>query len=224
MRSKQTKQGLLEGRESKSILKKDKRAAMSATAAGRGKGSGPCYHQLIKQEVQACIHHHICHGNQMYYSNVREDKMPWQAWQGAAADVGSPQGARCTKAERSQRASVPGCLTHGVASWNSGGRMELGGGEETLLKLNTWPPPQGLCLLASQNESHCRKDSGGESAGGRQDGNQLDWAYNANVGFPGGKECACQCRRHGFDPWVGKIPWRRKWQCTPLFLPGKSHG
>ena len=27
-----------------------------------------------------------------------------------------------------------------------------------------------------------------------------------------------------FDPWVGKIPWRRKWQPTPVFLPGKSHG
>ena len=206
MRSKQTKQGLLEGRESKSVLKKDKRADTSATAAGRGEGSGPCYRQLIKQEVRACIHHHICHGNQTYYSNVREGKTPWQAWQGAAADVGSPQGARCTKAERSQPASVPGCLSHGVASWNSGGRMELGGGEETLLKLNTCPPPQGLCLLASQNES------------------QLDWTYNANVGFPGGKECACQFKRRGLDPWVGKIPWRRKWQCTPLFLPGKSHG
>ena len=33
-----------------------------------------------------------------------------------------------------------------------------------------------------------------------------------------------QCRRCGFDPWVGKIPWRRKWQCTPVFLPGKSNG
>ena len=31
-------------------------------------------------------------------------------------------------------------------------------------------------------------------------------------------------RSHGFDPWVGKIPWRRKWQRTPVFLPGKSHG
>ena len=30
--------------------------------------------------------------------------------------------------------------------------------------------------------------------------------------------------RHGFDPWVGKIPWRRKWQPTPVLLPGKSHG
>ena len=39
-----------------------------------------------------------------------------------------------------------------------------------------------------------------------------------------GKESACQCRIHGFDPWVRKIPWRRKWQPTPVFLPGKSHG
>ena len=28
----------------------------------------------------------------------------------------------------------------------------------------------------------------------------------------------------GFDPWVGKIPWRRKWQLTPVFLPRESHG
>ena len=28
----------------------------------------------------------------------------------------------------------------------------------------------------------------------------------------------------GFDPWVGKVLWRRKWQPTPVFLPGKSHG
>ena len=47
-------------------------------------------------------------------------------------------------------------------------------------------------------------------------------------GFPGGiKELTCQCRRHkgrGFDPWVGKIPWRRAWQPTPVFLPAESHG
>ena len=30
--------------------------------------------------------------------------------------------------------------------------------------------------------------------------------------------------RPGFNPWVGKISWRRKWQPTPVFLPGKSHG
>ena len=49
-------------------------------------------------------------------------------------------------------------------------------------------------------------------------------------GFPGGsvgKESACQCRRcrrHEFDPWVGKSLWNRKWQSAPVSLPGKFHG
>ena len=38
-----------------------------------------------------------------------------------------------------------------------------------------------------------------------------------------GKESTCQCGRHEFDPWVGKIPWRREWQPTPVFSPGESH-
>ena len=47
-------------------------------------------------------------------------------------------------------------------------------------------------------------------------------------GIPGGtssKESICQCRRqrHGFDAWVGKIPWRRAWPPTPVFLPGETH-
>ena len=37
-----------------------------------------------------------------------------------------------------------------------------------------------------------------------------------------GKESACQCRRREFNPWVRKIPWRRKWQPTPVVLLGKS--
>ena len=44
-------------------------------------------------------------------------------------------------------------------------------------------------------------------------------------GGAGGKEPACQCRRHkrrGFDPWVWKIPWSRAWQPTPVFLPRES--
>ena len=50
------------------------------------------------------------------------------------------------------------------------------------------------------------------------------------TGFPrwcSGKESACQCRRckrHGFDPWVVKIPWRRKLQSPPVFFLGKFHG
>ena len=39
------------------------------------------------------------------------------------------------------------------------------------------------------------------------------------------RESIClQCGRPGFNPWVRKIHWRRKWQCTPVLLPGKSHG
>ena len=42
-----------------------------------------------------------------------------------------------------------------------------------------------------------------------------------------GKESTYQCRRcnrHMFDPWIGKITWRSKWQPTLVFLPGKFHG
>ena len=41
-----------------------------------------------------------------------------------------------------------------------------------------------------------------------------------------GKEPACQCRRHkkhGFNPWARKIPWRRAWQPTPVLLLGEFH-
>ena len=47
------------------------------------------------------------------------------------------------------------------------------------------------------------------------------------MGFARGsvvKNLAYQCRRPGFNPWFGKIPWRRKWQPTPVFLPGTSNG
>ena len=42
--------------------------------------------------------------------------------------------------------------------------------------------------------------------------------------WPCGKESLRQFRRHRYNPWVGKIPWRRKWPPTPVLLPGKSHG
>ena len=52
---------------------------------------------------------------------------------------------------------------------------------------------------------------------------KLWFLYGGSIG----REAACQYRRHDrfrFDPWVGKIPWRRAWQPTPVFLPGESHG
>ena len=54
------------------------------------------------------------------------------------------------------------------------------------------------------------------------------WIYIC-MGIPGGSvvKNLLQCGRHrrrGFHPWVGKIPWRRAWQPTPVFLPEESHG
>ena len=52
------------------------------------------------------------------------------------------------------------------------------------------------------------------------------WWFYISVSISGlpwwlrGKQPPCQCRRCGFDPWVRKIPWRRMWQPTPVFLPG----
>ena len=56
------------------------------------------------------------------------------------------------------------------------------------------------------------------------------FSFNCSLGVPrwhSGKESTCQCRRcrkRGFNPWVGKIPWSRKWPLTPVFLPEKFHG
>ena len=61
-----------------------------------------------------------------------------------------------------------------------------------------------------------------------------EWGTSSEISLPHlqlglpwwlrGKESTCQCRRYRFDPWVRKIPRRRKWQSTPVFLPGESHG
>ena len=56
-------------------------------------------------------------------------------------------------------------------------------------------------------------------------GPQVITLLTTKTGGPSGKEPACQFRRHkrsGFVPWVGKVPWRRAWQPTLVFLPGES--
>lgn len=137
MWSKQTKQELLEGRGSKSILKKDKGTATSLMAAGRGKGSGPCYHQLIKQEVQACTRccRNICHGNQMRYSDVWANKScgkPDEEWWGRLTPKCGMQGAKGAAGLWN-----PWCLANGGgSSLNTDGRAEwVGDGSQ-----NSLPP------------------------------------------------------------------------------------
>ena len=83
---------------------------------------------------------------------------------------------------------------------------------------------KGKCDQADMGGVRARKQIRGprETRGGKEGEetfiNQLLGGNN--------KEPACQCRRHkrcGFDPWVGKIPWRRAWQPTPVFLPAEFY-
>ena len=86
-----------------------------------------------------------------------------------------------------------------------------------------------VCMMFSNSFLSYKGIPGGE-------GNNLNYSQHTKQrsglegkeGFPGGasgKEPTCQCRRLkrlGFDFWVRKIPWRKKWQPTPVFLPGES--
>jgi len=66
----------------------------------------------------------------------------------------------------------------------------------------------------------------------RSPGEGIGYPSPVFLGFPGGsdgkkkkkKKILLQCGRPEFNPWVGKFPWRRAWQPTPVLLPGKSHG
>ena len=79
-------------------------------------------------------------------------------------------------------------------------------------------PCSRCCVFSTWNLVHKKKDV-----------LVLFWGLwlKENKGLPGwisGKESAWQCQRCGFNPWVWKISWRRKWQFTAVFLPGKSYG
>ena len=86
-------------------------------------------------------------------------------------------------------------------------------------------------LFTEQRQTHrCGEQSCGCQWGRRGEGNGQIRSFGLTCthcyGLPwwlGSKESACQYRRCGFNPWVKKIHWRRKWQPTPVFLPGKSH-
>ena len=70
-----------------------------------------------------------------------------------------------------------------------------------------WETPQGSIRFHNNWNNNCL-------------GNPI----NGLLWWHSGKDSACQRRRPGFNFWVGKIPWRRKWLSTPVFWPGKSHG
>ena len=100
-------------------------------------------------------------------------------------------------APQNRKLELTGWKFKSECAWAEAGKMLSWG---TLVTRALWP---------SWKEAGCQWDS---NPGYRL----LKWLS--------GKEPSCQCRRCKFDPWVRKIPWRRKWQAIPVFLPGKSHG
>ena len=84
------------------------------------------------------------------------------------------------------------------------------------------------CLEAGGKHTDCASPSSAEQGADTDDA--LGASVTATIAAQGAswwlrRESVClQCRRPGLDPWVGKIPWRRKWQPTPVFFPGESQG
>ena len=115
------------------------------------------------------------------------------------------------KQERISGATVQGTFQEG-REWESVESVEDSSKGRVFLFQKSEDPPQPLGNMTHTTE------------------NGLWPRVGMERGFPGGasgKEHACQCRRckrHGFYPKVGNIPWWRAWQLTPASLPGESHG
>ena len=73
----------------------------------------------------------------------------------------------------------------------------------------------------------CRRPCGLIPGLGRSPGEGIVYTHSSILGLPWwlrGWRICLQWGRPAFDPWVRKIPWKRKWQPTPVFLPGEFHG
>ena len=82
---------------------------------------------------------------------------------------------------------------------------------------------KGCIIIYTPHYNTVSSHACSEYSRGKSPSSQRKWHFV--VGCASGKESTCQCRRHkrhGFNPWVGKIPWRRAWQPTLVFLPGES--
>ena len=93
-----------------------------------------------------------------------------------------------------------------------------------------WKPPKNIQCLQHPSNFHIKfPRKWGELSSEIKTSEDLvavKWPWGSSGGTSG-NETVCPCRRHkrhGFDPWVRKIPWRRAWQLTPVFLLGESHG
>ena len=105
--------------------------------------------------------------------------------------------------------------------------MRAGGGPRQFMS-RSLQTPKGKPYTQRGSNLLAEPEAGGASALNTGAGStDQRFPHHPHQGLPRwlvGKASTCPGRRRGFDPWVGKIPWRRKWQSTPVFLPGPSHG
>ena len=79
---------------------------------------------------------------------------------------------------------------------------------------NTYTPMVDSCQCMAKPIQYCKVKNNNNKVKGEK----IEYLIQKK------KKIHLRCRRHVFDPWVGNIPWRRKWQLAPVFLPGKFCG
>ena len=122
-----------------------------------------------------------------------------------------------------------------TSGWKAKRKASLAGLEKQFSSISSmFPATQKLFILRPLLISHNQSSNSGSCNATLFFFFCLAWNTMASGFIPGihgfpddgsaDKKPTCQRRRCRFDTWVGKIPWRRAWQHTLVFLPGKSHG
>ena len=103
-----------------------------------------------------------------------------------------------------------------------------GGGMATHSSILAWRILMGASLIAQLVKNPpAMKETLVQFLGGEDRLEKGETTHSRFLGLPlwfSWLRIRLQCGRPGFNPWVGKIPWRREWLSTPVFWPGELHG
>ena len=121
-----------------------------------------------------------------------------------------------------QKVGFPGGSDCKESACNAGDADSISGSGSSSGEGNDYPPQY------SWLENSMDRGAWGLHSTGHKESDTIEWltlsiCTEASLVAQWQKVCG-QFRRHRSHPWVGKIPWRREWQPTPVFLPGESCG